>query len=63
MMYTHRSGLVEQVKFLRTETPSMKLAQFDFEEREAAFRASRLDKIIFWLAVVGLVALYAHWYA
>lgn len=63
MMYTHRSGLVKQVKFLRTEPEHMKHARFDFELDDVYRRGAILDMAVFITCAVCLVGLFVWVYA
>ena len=58
----NRNGIVEQMKFYRTQPPRMKSAPWDFEIEAEQRRKAIEDRAVFAVCVICGVALYAWIY-
>ena len=60
--YMHRTGVNEQVRYLRNQPHSMRDVPFDFEIIQHERRIARAEKIVGWLSAIGLAAIiYRGW--
>lgn len=63
MIYMHRNGQVEQVRFYRTQPEHMKYVPFDFEEDSTRFKADMLDMAVFITCAMCGVGLFVWVYS